>query len=576
MRKVLFLIPVIFFIARSDVAEAATVFLDNYYYAHANTPGTFVFKDKYGNTAYYGDNIEFDATIEAIQVIAYGMEPGDTITARSSAGYTWTVTPGQTTTVMVRSNETISIRLTKTGYNEVWAALSVMRTYDRAAGENVTYYFQTNATPTQYGDLGPGGSSPGDSGNVKIVDGNYYYFPARDMYKYDYNPPSGVSYYELHYIDAAGNTLYSKTYYHEPTGIHYLTCNGYYEMRFYDASGQLVAKSPVMTTTEMIDPLCDSFAGDAGYNDFPVSGDENPDGTIRLTWDPVAGATSYEVWKDGEKLLETPDTFADVSGPGNYSIVAKGPGGVVGQTDLTIQGGCDGCKLLEDILSCPAWGDYMGAWESLLRSVIPPPPDWYYVAAVMRDTIVPAIGQEIVDRMPEIARIIADEFERREDPVYAPGDIPAYSPPYQLPQLQDMPQRINFDLDSGVPNFDPDFTGSEPFVIPDPSDIELSDEDAGYMPPEPTPAASNPPYRGAEPYPEPDPGYAGSAPGDDIEAPSYVVTIPDVTDPGREYEIIEDDDGTMPGYQGPGEDPDEIPDYQMTDDPMPTYQILER
>ncbi|MFO7296353.1 MAG: hypothetical protein C0P72_010065, partial [Clostridia bacterium] len=186
MRKILLLSVFLFFIS-APTADAAIVTVNNYFYAHANTPGTFAFRDKYGNTQLYGDGYEFDAVIVSIDVEAQGMGPGDTITARSSGGQTWTVTPGTTTNVNVAPNQTISITLQKSGYNEVWARLAVMRTYDASGGgTNVTYYFSLNDMPTRYGDLGPGS---GGGGDVEIVQGNYYYFPDRDAYKYDYNPP---------------------------------------------------------------------------------------------------------------------------------------------------------------------------------------------------------------------------------------------------------------------------------------------------------------------------------------------------------------------------------------------------
>lgn len=589
MKRILILTLILGLALPVGLASAATVVVQNYFYAHENTPGSFYFKDKYGSQSQYGDNVQHDAVITAIRVSAQGMQSGDQIVLTTSGGASYEVAPGEQLSLNVPKNQYIQIKLIKSGFNEVFAKLDYMNTFDDSdGGTNVSYTFSVNEIPTSYGDLGPGNSG----GNATIIEGNYYYFEPQDSYKYDYPPPPGVSYYELHFDGAAGH--FYRTYNHAPTGIHYLTCNGSYVMRFFDGSGQLVAMSQTMTTTQIQSPTCNSQPGTgAGYQDFNVyrTIDQDMPQYDLLLWDEYPGAYHYRIYMNGQLIDEQSGTTLRIQRDNAaYSVVALDaykqylaqadlagtsggdPGGGGGNPGGGDPGDCTGCDMLREILECPEWQLYLGGLTQAIKDAWPNPPYWQGVADIFRDKIVPEMGAEIVRRAPAVAKIIADEFESREDPVYPPGTLAAYNPPYAIPTPTDMPTQIPFDLNSGIPDFEPDYSGSQPFTIPDPTNIQLDDTDAGYDPPDPTPSNNPVPvYQGSEPIIEPDPGYSGSV-QDDVSAPGYVITNPDATTPIKNYQISETDDGNMPGYQGAPSDPEGIPSYQMPTDTMPGYQ----
>lgn len=364
---------------------------------------------------------------------------------------------------------------------------------------------------------GGGGSSGGSSQDVYT---KYYYVPYLDQYRVDYTKISAAR-YRLEYT-SPGGTVYTKDYNFAPTGVHYLTCNGSYNMKFYNSSGQIISEStPTINTTQIANPLCDSYAdgGQTGQDDLQAT--QTADG---ITWNQMPGAESYEVWKDGQKVDETTGTTTSVDGPGSITIVAKdGAGNVIGQSDMNLGssgGGCgDVCQKLAQLLACPDWDDYMGEWTNAIKAALPPPPDWEHVAEIMRDKIVPAMGQEIVNRSPEIAEILADEFESREKPVSSPPPLPTFAP--DVPKMIDLPQKIDNNLTDDIPSFEPDFSGSQSFEIPDPMDVTLDNTDKGYGYPTQQ-DLSAPTYQRKSDVIEPDKGYQGQQP-DVIAPPAYEV-----------------------------------------------------
>lgn len=205
-----------------------------------------------------------------------------------------------------------------------------------------------------------------------------------------------------------------------------------------------------------------------------------------------------------------------------------------------------GCQTIIDSLDCPEFDDYLGKWADMIKTTYPPPPNWHEVASVMRDTIVPAMGQEIVNRSPEIAKIIADEFQSREKAVQPPQPVGTYTPPTPLPKMKDMPEVVDFDLDNHNDTFNPDYTDSKPFVIPDPADVKLTDTDSGYTYPLKT-DDSGPDYKSVTTI-APDKGYQGK-PSVDTSSPTYSVTNPIVNNPGPEYYYINGGQTQIPIYK---------------------------
>ena len=237
------------------------------------------------------------------------------------------------------------------------------------------------------------------------------------------------------------------------------------------------------------------------------------------------------------------------------------PGG--GETECTAA-----CQALIDQLDCPSWDEYMGAWSDMIRGTYPPPPDWEYVAAVMRDTIVPSMGQELVNRSPEIARIIADEFQSREKAVSPPSAVPDFTPP--VPRLQDVP-KVTGSINEDVPSFTPDYSEDKPFVIPDPSTLDFSDNsDDGY---EYKPMVTeNPDYVSSGPEPsEADKGYEVK-PQPTFLPPKYVGGSWRGDEPPPDYQTNEGQTETIPEYQQRGEDTGSYQVYRDIPDVFQEYK----
>lgn len=422
--------------------------------------------------------------------------------------------------------------------------------------------------PTQNPGSGGNKSTESSSGNVRA---NFYYVPYRDEYRVDYEKPPNVKSYVLNFVASDGRH-YTATYTQPPTGIHYLNCNGTYSLAFYDVNGRLVGQTGAMKTSQMQNPKCKSYAdGVSGQNDMNVK--RNPDGSLEWTKQP--GTDTHEVWKDGRKVGETKDNTYPDPGPGGVSIVGKDKdGNTTGESDINLPGEEENgdkppqtcgnvCKKLEDLMSCPGWGDFMGQWGDAVKNAQPPPPDWDKVTDQFRDKVVPAMGEEMVKRAPDIAKSIADEFQSREKPVEQPGKLPNFNP--DVPKVQDMPGKYEENLRDGVPNFQPDYSGdSGTFSFPDPGEIKFEEGDKGYE--YGNPDLSSPDFKNEEP-PVPGKKYdvheAGNEPKYDLPDPGPPPTY-DIRDPGNAPNYDLRDPGPAPNYEG--KDPGtHTPDYSVRD-----------
>lgn len=256
------------------------------------------------------------------------------------------------------------------------------------------------------------------------------------------------------------------------------------------------------------------------------------------------------------------DTDSGGTNPGGTDPGGMNPGGT--DPGGTNGGNCNGCQAVKDALECPEFDVYLGKWADMIRGTFPPPPDWDYVATVMRDWIVPAMGDELVNRSPMIARIVADEFESREKQVSPPPYVNEFRP--QVPKLYDTP-RVTDSLDSNVPQFNPDYSEDKGFRIPDPDSIDFSDyKDKGYTKQKPVNTA--PDYKANDLKPEPDPGYKGKEPST-APPPDYKPGTGD-TKPPPEYN--RGDQGPMPGYET-GEPSGAAPNYESNEsNKVPAYR----
>ncbi|CAH8248504.1 hypothetical protein WJ0W_007172 [Paenibacillus melissococcoides] len=580
MNRVLAVLLICLLFLPSPAVQAAAndVYLDDYYYAHApaGVAGTFPFKTKSGSTS-----ITFPAATQGIS--AYKAANTKDYTVRCQVGGTWknvTVATGHLKADPKQA--TYTCELETNGEVEAYGAV-------RWAGDvlNMETRYYLGGSPTQPGDgssgnSGPGGGKPGDGGGNPGNGGDgggekpgpggpgdgdtfipisykAYYVPNRDEYRMDYVAPTGTVGYKLVFRSSSGK-MYEREY-TSPTGIHYLTCNGTYYMEFYNSSGKLIGKTdPDFFTSQISSQTCASYGEQTGYDDLNARY-----GQGEISWDDI-GADVYEVWKEGNLLDVVTEPKYATSEPGGYTIIAQKGDRVAGQSDLIVEheripggdpdpgippgGGCgEICDQLAQLLACPGYDQFLGD----LESIMPKPPDWYYVAGIFRDTIVPAMGDEIVRRAPEVAVIVADEFQRREKPVSAPQPLKPFRP--NVPTMTDMPSRYTESLDSNVPDFQPDFSESKPFSIPDPMDLTYDNEDKGYeVPPDYAPEA--PQYERQETDPEPDQGYQLPE-EEDIKPPAYQ----------------QPDDDSLPEYKPPDSGEAKIPDYQgPPDDTMPGYE----
>lgn len=578
-------------------AEAANdVYLDDYYYAHApaGVAGTFPFKTKNGATT-----ITFPEATQGINVFKYSNNKNYTI--RCQVGGAWkTVTVATGHLKASPKQSTYRCELETNGEVEAYGAV-------RWAGDvlHMENRYYLGGTPSQPGDgsdgntgrpgtdpgdggdggkpgkPGGGGETGGDGGNggkPDVMKNEYhaYYVPHRDEYRMDYDYPMRATSYKLFFTSSAGKK-YQREYSGQPTGIHYLTCNnGTYYIEFYDSMGNVVGRTdPPFRTSQIKNGTCSSYGEQTGVNDLNARHDGSA-----IIWDDN-GAEHYEVWKDGVKMDVVYEARYETTDPGSYMILAVSEGRYTGQSDLVLNrdepnnpdppgpggGGTCGtlCDQMLELLMCPFFEDYMGEWENMLNRVIPPPPNWDYVAGVMRDTIVPAMGDEIVRRTPEMARIIADEFQRREKPVAPPPPTPAPFKP-SVPRPMDSTGNMSFDLNDNVPSFEPDYSGSQGFTIPDPMDIEYDNTDRGYD--HQKPESDAPAYQMQDTELEKDIGYEVKT--DVTTTPEYQQKNDDANTPDKEYQYPESKPD--PGYQtGDNEMPHQ--DYEHPPDaPVPEYR----
>jgi hypothetical protein len=278
-------------------------------------------------------------------------------------------------------------------------------TYTLASGGCTTSH--GGVTETKNPNYEGGGSSAPPSNPTNVTNSKQY-LANQDVYKVNYSGWDGsTTNYKMIFTSASG-TVYEKSYNFAPTGIQYLTCNGTYELQFFNSSGQMVSKTSPITTSSIQDPTCTSYSGDETGGGQTGGGGEEP------------------------PPPPPPDNT----------------------------GSCNQCEKLKEVLACPEWEEYMGEWENLLRKVIPPPPNWHEVANIMKDAIVPAMGQEI-------ERVMGNANYDGNTGIQEPS-LPDYKSKEPLPEMKDLDNKIDFDLsEETLPKFEVvDMT--EEIEIPDP------------------------------------------------------------------------------------------------------------
>ncbi|MFD0717685.1 hypothetical protein [Paenibacillus sp. GCM10027626] len=288
-------------------AAAMNKDLNNWYGIRATGPGEHYLMDKYYNPEIHGDEKENDGIIRSFVLVAEGFNSAtDKLFVSYDDGPDKPISLGTTTTS--GSPHKISVKLVRSAAAApVMVKLTKLTVDDASAPDQIVYTYTANVPADWTGDIDL----------LHDVDANHYYVPDKDEYRVDYEKLSGVTHYELHYLDSSGRTLYKRDYNQPPTGIHWLTCNGIYELRYFDSNGTMIGKTKKMPTSEIKQPKCASNSED------------------------------------------------DDTGGGD-----NGNGGE--------DGGCgDVCKKLRETLACPEWDTYMGELTDMIRGAF----DWDDIAS---------------------------------------------------------------------------------------------------------------------------------------------------------------------------------------------------
>lgn len=491
MKKVIFIIPIMFLLFM-PAAFALDIDVNNYYYAHSNQVGTKLLGDKFGSTTLFADGTSGGNNGKFVSLRFQYMGLGsEKLYVKYPDGTKQFVT--DTIMVLDQRTKSIQIIIEKTTNKETFAKVTAV-IVDDDDSPDLIYYSFTGNTPSIYGSLGDGTTNPN---------------PVDPPDPDPTDPPDNPSGIDAQWNPGTRRITWTKY----PTGT--------YEIVITQPSGTKVRLPPNTKVLGINPGVNGKFTVDA----VDMSGNVLATKVLNIT---------------GNDVVDPVD-------PVDPDPLDPDPVDPVDPNPLDPDPVCSlACQVIIDTLDCPEFDEYLGSWADMIKSTYPPPPDWNYVASVMRDTIVPAMGQEIVNRSPEIARIIADEFSSREKAVQPPQPVNYYTPPSLLPKIQDIPQAIPFDLGDQSRAFEPDYTDSKPFLIPDPAAVILSDTDNGYTYPTDTDDRS-PDYTAVTKI-DPDKGYKGK-PSADTSSPTYKVTNPIVNDPGPEYYYINGGMTQIPIYK---------------------------
>lgn len=312
---------------------------------------------------------------------------------------------------------------------------------------------------------------------------------------------------------------------------YWLTCNGQYQFQYLQ-NGVIVAHSPVIVTTDIVAPSCDSYADGGSSDDANANYQQNPDGSYKLNWSDIPGSNSYEIWKDGV-LIDT--VAADPSGQyttnipypgGGISIVGKdGSGDYTGHSDINVPddlygeypSACSVCDKIAAALECPEWDTYMGELTGAIKNALPTLPEWRNIADQFVDAFDDYFGDppavpnptNITPEIPALNTSVPD------------ADINI-----ELPDEFDTPLLFDVTTAPVIPVLDE----SEPFEIYEPDEYIDSDGPGVFVYPGDSRNSSGgikQPDDFVSPYPQPVPTLpAAPDPGDPPEIPPADIPIP--------------------------------------------------
>lgn len=96
--------------------------------------------------------------------------------------------------------------------------------------------------------------------------------PPADAVKITYDVPSAADHYQLKFEDHTGTYLGDVINQKPLPSTYYLTCNGTYQVKFYNSSNTLVSDTEAINVSEIQNPGCSSYTGGGGTVPPPDTG----------------------------------------------------------------------------------------------------------------------------------------------------------------------------------------------------------------------------------------------------------------------------------------------------------------
>lgn len=229
----------------------------------------------------------------------------------------------------------------------------------------------------------------------------------------EYVNTQNYKYIKLNFVSTHG-VPYSKVI--DNSEYVYLTCKGSYTFEYLDEDMRVLNTGQPIDTTEINSNVCNSYGNqkEIDTNVYKLTDSNNvlvnknegyrtdqyvlfPDQQYPQYFGEMSETTHFGT-EPGKKLIfvtYAPDgSLYDVvtydSNIGDYSNYDKS-NNAVGEDGLPngdsgngggAGSGCDACKMLTDLLACPAWDDYMTELTQAIQNALPPPPNWQEVAEI--------------------------------------------------------------------------------------------------------------------------------------------------------------------------------------------------
>jgi len=308
------------------IASAAHVIdLNNYLYVHANKPGTYYLKDKYGTKTINADNTNNQGVNIALSFSQRHGVQGERLYVKYPNGSTQDITSD--VVMLDQQAKSMEIVLVKTTSTETYVQLYEQLVKHDLAPDNLAYHYN-QTPPTSIGDDPNSGTDPG-SGGVKH---KFFYMDTRNEYRFDFsNVPKDASTVKLTFDSPSGNSYDREWPVGEVLGTLYLTCNGTYTVSFHDNLGLGIGTVGDLKTVKITNGSCNSYPETKPKNDLNAkveksTCDPNGGSGSKLKWDAKPGS-NYDIYKDGQKVGNVSGGEFPISEGGSYTVVERDPSG---------------------------------------------------------------------------------------------------------------------------------------------------------------------------------------------------------------------------------------------------------